>query len=41
MKFHWFAEATYPHLPADFAEKYRTGSADSGVKPSSGRLVAR
>ena len=24
MKFHWFAEVTYPHLPADFAEKYPT-----------------
>jgi alkanesulfonate monooxygenase SsuD/methylene tetrahydromethanopterin reductase-like flavin-dependent oxidoreductase (luciferase family) len=22
MKFHWFAEVTYPHLPPDFAEKY-------------------
>jgi alkanesulfonate monooxygenase SsuD/methylene tetrahydromethanopterin reductase-like flavin-dependent oxidoreductase (luciferase family) len=22
MKFHWFAEVTYPHLPEDFAEKY-------------------
>ncbi|MEE9277551.1 MAG: LLM class flavin-dependent oxidoreductase [Dehalococcoidia bacterium] len=22
MKFHWFAEVTYPHLPADFADKY-------------------
>src|SRR5438094_310803 len=22
MKFHWFAQETYPHLPADFAEKY-------------------
>jgi alkanesulfonate monooxygenase SsuD/methylene tetrahydromethanopterin reductase-like flavin-dependent oxidoreductase (luciferase family) len=22
MRFHWFAEVTYPHLPADFREKY-------------------
>lgn len=22
MKFHWFAEVTYPHLPANFAEQY-------------------
>lgn len=22
MRFHWFAEVTYPHLPEDFAEKY-------------------
>jgi alkanesulfonate monooxygenase SsuD/methylene tetrahydromethanopterin reductase-like flavin-dependent oxidoreductase (luciferase family) len=22
MKFHWFAEVTYPHLPSDFAETY-------------------
>ena len=22
MKFHWFAEVTYPHLPADFRERY-------------------
>lgn len=22
MKFHWFAEVTYPHLPDDFADKY-------------------
>jgi alkanesulfonate monooxygenase SsuD/methylene tetrahydromethanopterin reductase-like flavin-dependent oxidoreductase (luciferase family) len=22
MKFHWFAEVTYPHLPNDFAERY-------------------
>ncbi len=22
MKFHWFAEVTYPHLPDDFSEKY-------------------
>ena len=22
MKFHWFAEVTYPHLPADFKERY-------------------
>ncbi|MHB8577173.1 MAG: LLM class flavin-dependent oxidoreductase [Dehalococcoidia bacterium] len=22
MKFHWFAEVTYPHLPDDFAENY-------------------
>jgi alkanesulfonate monooxygenase SsuD/methylene tetrahydromethanopterin reductase-like flavin-dependent oxidoreductase (luciferase family) len=28
MKFHWFAEATYPHLPADFAEKYRSAWVD-------------
>ncbi len=24
MKFHWFAEVTYPHLPADFRERYRS-----------------
>ncbi|HYA35756.1 MAG TPA: LLM class flavin-dependent oxidoreductase [Candidatus Binataceae bacterium] len=22
MRFHWFAEVTYPHLPADFRERY-------------------
>ena len=22
MKFHWFAEVTYPHLPPDFRERY-------------------
>ncbi len=22
MKFHWFAEVTYPHLPDDFRERY-------------------
>jgi alkanesulfonate monooxygenase SsuD/methylene tetrahydromethanopterin reductase-like flavin-dependent oxidoreductase (luciferase family) len=25
MKFHWFAEVTYPHLPADFREAYPSG----------------
>jgi alkanesulfonate monooxygenase SsuD/methylene tetrahydromethanopterin reductase-like flavin-dependent oxidoreductase (luciferase family) len=25
MKFHWFAEVTYPHLPADFRERYHSG----------------
>ena len=24
MKFHWFAEVTYPHLPADYRERYRS-----------------
>jgi alkanesulfonate monooxygenase SsuD/methylene tetrahydromethanopterin reductase-like flavin-dependent oxidoreductase (luciferase family) len=24
MKFHWFAEVTYPHLPPDFRERYRS-----------------
>jgi alkanesulfonate monooxygenase SsuD/methylene tetrahydromethanopterin reductase-like flavin-dependent oxidoreductase (luciferase family) len=24
MKFHWFAEVTYPHLPADFRERYHS-----------------
>jgi alkanesulfonate monooxygenase SsuD/methylene tetrahydromethanopterin reductase-like flavin-dependent oxidoreductase (luciferase family) len=24
MKFHWFAEVTYPHLPADFRERYNS-----------------
>src|SRR5262249_53806197 len=24
MKFHWFAEVTYPHLPADFKERYKS-----------------
>ena len=28
MKFHWFAEVTYPHLPADFAEKYPSAWVD-------------
>lgn len=28
MRFHWFAEATYPHLPADFADKYRSAWVD-------------
>ena len=28
MRFHWFAEATYPHLTHDFAEKYRSAWVD-------------
>lgn len=28
MKFHWFAEVTYPHLPTDFAEKYPSAWVD-------------
>lgn len=28
MKFHWFAEATYPHLPANFAATYRSAWVD-------------
>lgn len=28
MRFHWFAEATYPKLPSDFAEKYRSAWVD-------------
>ena len=28
MKFHWFAEATYPHLPPDFAERYHSAWVD-------------
>ncbi len=24
MRFHWFAEVTYPHLPDDFRERYRS-----------------
>jgi alkanesulfonate monooxygenase SsuD/methylene tetrahydromethanopterin reductase-like flavin-dependent oxidoreductase (luciferase family) len=24
MKFHWFAEVTYPHLPPDFRERYQS-----------------
>ena len=31
MKFHWFAEATYPHLPNDFADKYRSAWVDPPV----------
>jgi alkanesulfonate monooxygenase SsuD/methylene tetrahydromethanopterin reductase-like flavin-dependent oxidoreductase (luciferase family) len=29
MKFHWFAEVTYPHLPADFPEKYSSAWVDT------------
>ena len=28
MKFHWFAEVTYPHLPADFPKRYRSAWVD-------------
>ena len=28
MRFHWFAEVTYPHLPSDFAEKYSSAWVD-------------
>ena len=28
MKFHWFAEVTYPHLPDDFADKYPSAWVD-------------
>jgi alkanesulfonate monooxygenase SsuD/methylene tetrahydromethanopterin reductase-like flavin-dependent oxidoreductase (luciferase family) len=28
MKFHWFAEVTYPHLPADFPQKHRSAWVD-------------
>lgn len=29
MKFHWFAEVTYPHLPKDFPEKYSSAWVDT------------
>ena len=25
MRFHWFAEVTYPHLPRDFRERFSAG----------------
>ena len=28
MKFHWFAEATYPFLPPDFADRYHSAWVD-------------
>lgn len=28
MKFHWFAEVTYPHLPADFPQRYHSSWVD-------------
>ncbi len=28
MKFHWFAEVTYPHLPADFPQKHHSAWVD-------------
>src|SRR3712207_7194365 len=28
MKFHWFAEVTYPHLPADFPKRYHSAWVD-------------
>ena len=28
MKFHWFAEVTYPHLPNDFPQKHRSAWVD-------------
>src|SRR5215213_6754807 len=28
MKFHWFAEVTYPHLPADFPQRYHSAWVD-------------
>lgn len=28
MKFHWFAEVTYPHLPVDFPQKHRSAWVD-------------
>ena len=29
MKFHWFAEVTYPDLPKDFPEKYHSAWVDT------------
>ncbi|MCA9829398.1 MAG: LLM class flavin-dependent oxidoreductase [Dehalococcoidia bacterium] len=31
MKFHWFAEVTYPHLPADFPQKHKSAWVDPPV----------
>jgi alkanesulfonate monooxygenase SsuD/methylene tetrahydromethanopterin reductase-like flavin-dependent oxidoreductase (luciferase family) len=31
MKFHWFAEVTYPHLPADFPKRYKSAWVDPPV----------
>ena len=28
MKFHWFAEVTYPHLPEDFPKRFRSAWVD-------------
>src|SRR5690348_6571568 len=32
MKFHWFAEATYPHLPPDFHKVHRSAWVDPSPK---------
>jgi len=31
LKFHWFAEVTYPHLPADFPQKHKSAWVDPPV----------
>lgn len=39
MKFHWFAEVTYPHLPADFAQRYHSSWVDPPKHLMDPRLV--
>jgi alkanesulfonate monooxygenase SsuD/methylene tetrahydromethanopterin reductase-like flavin-dependent oxidoreductase (luciferase family) len=42
VKFHWFAEVTYPHLPPDFAEKHASSWVDvprSLYNPAEGQKV--
>ena len=39
MKFHWFAEVTYPHLPADIKEQVHSSWVDPPVRLMEPRLV--
>src|ERR1700744_1356592 len=39
MKFHWFAEITYPHLPPDFPEHNRSSWVDTSIAYGDSRKI--